>query len=201
MLGEGDRTKRGYREGHINVGMLHPFDEEKIASIFVELYAVGQRPTAEEMRAFLAGLWPRQSERQRKRIVGFWERVLKNQEHRFRCLADGWPWRRPFILLDRISAADGLPSVGEQLRNQLFIAADAFLAMVSDPEATWNAVARATRSLSYAEQALRVWGEAQDARDDSQWSHPFILRHDPTRLPARRTKRGRDCGSQRPLRA
>jgi hypothetical protein len=188
-LGEGSRGSKG--QGLINVSGLHPTDEPKIVSDLTALYYVGQRPSTREMDEFIAGLWPT-ADSTRKYIVSVWKRILKNPQHRFRCVRQQrWAWRNPFHNVEVLAHEDGLPSIGEMLRDQLLADANAYLAAVA-ADAGSDETVRASRDLAAAEQALRLWGAAQDLHPDaSGWDYPFGLKKDPGRKFAWQTKSGR----------
>jgi hypothetical protein len=62
------------------------------------LYAIGERPSYEEFKAYAEALWPN-SPRIRERMRGIWRTILRNPSHQFRIM-EGWV---SFSLLDELA--------------------------------------------------------------------------------------------------
>lgn len=171
--------------------MIHPLDEPKLVSIFLELYAVGERPAVGDMDEYLQHLWPGQSDRMRRYVVSFWKRVLNNPEHRFRCLSKSWSWRSPFLILDRVAEREDLASCRDRLLEQVHLAADAYnSALVASPVSV--EADAALRRLAFAVRAFTIWGVTRDAHPEGHWrGNIFQLPEDPLREFEWRTNRGR----------
>jgi len=184
-------------ESLVNVGMIHPLDEPKLVSIFLECYAVGDRPTVEEIDQYLAELWPGQSDRMRRHVVSFWKRVLKNPEHRFKCLSWSWMWRHPFLILDQVAEREGLVSTRDRLVEQVHLATDAYAASLAAAPAS-DETDDALRRLAFAVRALTIWGVSRDAHPEGRWSgNIFRPAQDPLSEFEWRTNRGRSRRERR----
>ena len=82
----------------INVAVPHPLDRPKVIRQFQNLYAVGDRPSYQEFKAYLAELWPPWPTTQ-KWVREIWRTILKNPHHKFR-IREG---RMTFHLLDSLA--------------------------------------------------------------------------------------------------
>lgn len=156
----------------INVNAPHdPLDHVKIISVLTELYYVGERPTPAQMEAFLLQLWPH-AQYARKDIAGFWRKILDNPRRRFEAVrTQGWSYRHPFFLLDKLATQHQLTSVEDRLRAQLRTDFNRWLAELgADPYSPAANLAR--RDYVLAENALRVWIRSRRPIR-GRWGNPF----------------------------
>jgi hypothetical protein len=109
-----------------NLTVFHPLDEERAKVVMADLSVVGERPTYEEVKQFLAEAWPAFPGSQRD-IRSLWRRIERNPGHRFR-------HKRPLprlYTLDRLVAEHGLRPLEERIHESAARALSSLSAMAS----------------------------------------------------------------------
>jgi hypothetical protein len=149
-----------------------PSDRDRIACLLKELHVVGERPPSADLRAFLDERWSAMWVIDRRGIIDLWRRLERNPLHNFRVQRGGYPWVRPFVILDQTVEEHGLRSVGERLVEQAQGAQRRLLELALDG---WTEdFDRAELEARETELAIRAWAASQSAQEGAFWPrHPF----------------------------
>lgn len=135
--------------GQINY--LYPLDEPQVVYLLQDLYALGERPSVDELRAFARQIWSDWGSSE-KRLVEIWKLISRNPDHRFRRLK-GIEWRdQPFFKVEYIIKENGLTGLSERLGEVACTALHELVAASESGdrasyEAKREAVRRATNSV------------------------------------------------------
>lgn len=131
----------------------HPLDEWKVIWLLQDLYAVGERPSYEEFKAYLDELWPLLPGT-RRQVREFWRTILRNPHHHFRRIKNV-PLR--FTVLDWLVEKHGLRSLDDRLHDVALGAfEDFYRTALADPDLeAWLAARRTLRASIAAISELR----------------------------------------------
>jgi hypothetical protein len=138
----------------VNITVIHrPLDESKIIWLLQDLYAVGERPSYEEFKAYLAELWPLLPGT-RRQVRELWRTILRNPHHHFRRVKDV-PLR--FTVLDWLVREHGLRSLDDRLHDVALGAFEDFYrtALANPDLEAWLAARRTLRAAIGALSELR----------------------------------------------
>jgi hypothetical protein len=132
---------------HVNLAVLHPLDDIWIIRHLQNLYAVGERPSYDEVKSYLTKIWPAWPGSQRF-VRDIWRTILRNPYHYFRRARKHG--RTSLRFLDGLVQDRGLsPSLDARVRRVLGEAQASFDRIaLSDPDL--EAFLRARRDLVQA---------------------------------------------------
>jgi hypothetical protein len=141
---------------HVNLAVLHPLDEERLIRQLQSLYSIGERPSYERFKRYLAEIWAAWPSAQR-RVRSIWKIILRDPYHRFRKARRGPP---SFLFLRRVANEEGLTPLEDRVEEVLAEAAAAYSEIAwSSPEVEEFLAAR--RELLRAIQTVRAVREAR----------------------------------------
>jgi hypothetical protein len=138
----------------VNIVVIHrPLDDPKIISLLQDLYAVGERPSYEEFKAYLDELWPPLPD-MRRHVRELWRTILRNPHHDFRRVRD-IPIR--FTVLDSLVEEHSLRPLDDRLHEIALVAfEDFYRTALTDPDLeAWLAARRTLHTAIGAISELR----------------------------------------------
>jgi hypothetical protein len=154
------------RTPHVSSFGSNTFDECVLLSVYAELYAIGERPSVQELRAYLEAKAPG-AKFWNGALVDRWRRFTRRPETVFKALRNKeYPHRYPFLWVATLFEGDGLAAVGERLGPVAQEAVAGLVAAAGTQDD--DALRRAEFELRRASRGLVVWS--------------FVLREDRERF-------------------
>lgn len=160
-------------------------DRGRVEEVFAELYVLGERPSANEVRAYLeslgiaAGRWGRE-------VLRLWRKRLRRPTVRLRKRSS---WAYPFAVLDSLVETHGLRPIDERLLDALAAAASEYL-WLAESEPGSPRVDEARAVLELTSQAVDWRGLSRDRPDDRGWPSVTSRRRGPDTFAEHHTRAG-----------
>jgi hypothetical protein len=161
-------------------------DRGRVEELFAELYVLGERPSADDVRAYLLGRGVRDG-RWLRETVRLWRARLRQPTRQHR--GEGG-WAYPFAMAEHLVAEHGLRSIDDRLSDALVAAASAYLeAAAVEPGGDRADQLRALFLVTA--QAVDWRALSRDRYDDIGWPRIMQRRRGPDRFVEMYTRAGR----------
>jgi hypothetical protein len=143
-------------------------DKGRVEELFAQLYLLGERPSAVEVRTYMRERWPQQGRHWQDTIVRLWRKRLSKPAHQPASVRRTTGWSYPFTIPEMLAQKHDLGSVGDMLLAALDTAARSYLqAVEEDPSRASGSEVAAIYGLTA--QAVRLWALSRDRIEDLPW--------------------------------
>lgn len=91
-------------------------DKSRIEELFAQLYLLGERPSPDDLQAYMRERWPQQRSPWQNEIIKLWRKRLKNPTHQPASVRKATGWSHLFTIPEMLVEKHGLTPIGRQTR-------------------------------------------------------------------------------------